>query len=570
MILPIKETKGVVNVMKTRMAPNFIVALLLLAAWFTNSPRARAADDAKVIGNTPTVPVVAATNSVAPLNPPAPTAPVVATHPAPAAVVTSFQLPLPPLLDQVVRLGQSGADEKIISAYVEKAASPYQITGNDIIRLRDLGVSPTVILALIEHSQSAETLAPQPAVPAPTVAEPAPASAANATSPATSPIPETEAAADFYSSLSPYGSWQNVPDYGWCWQPTVVVVNPSWQPYCDSGNWLWSDNGWYWNSYYSWGWAPFHYGRWYNPGSGWLWCPDRVWGSSWVSWRNSGSYCGWAPLPPGACYTAGAGWSYRGVAVGVGFGFGLGAAQFTFVAHDRFTDSRVASHAVRGDAASAAYRNTTVINNYAAGANNRVINHGVGRETIAAASRSPIRDVGVRELPRGNGPAVMPDRVTRVGNSSVVYRPGAQISVPRTTTAVQNNPALAARPTGARTGTSTAQPLSRPAAPRTSVPAGTAASRPLPNSTRNYANNSRVTPQQQNGFVAPRSAPMNGRPSRPAQSFGRSASAAPSYAAPRSAPATMSRSMPSGGGMPARGHVSQGGRSMGGSSVSRR
>ena len=83
------------------------------------------------------------------------------------------------------------------------------------------------------------------------------------------------AAADFYNSLAPYGTWVNVPDYGWCWQPTVVVVNSAWQPYCNNGCWLWTDQGWYWNSYYSWGWAPFHYGRWCQyPGYGWLWCPD--------------------------------------------------------------------------------------------------------------------------------------------------------------------------------------------------------------------------------------------------------------------------------------------------------
>src|SRR5437763_1893906 len=66
----------------------------------------------------------------------------------------------------------------------------------------------------------------------------------------------------FYSDLAPYGSWLQVDGMGWCWQPRCVVVNRAWQPYCDYGHWAYTDCGWYWQSSYSWGWAPFHYGRW--------------------------------------------------------------------------------------------------------------------------------------------------------------------------------------------------------------------------------------------------------------------------------------------------------------------
>jgi hypothetical protein len=55
-----------------------------------------------------------------------------------------------------------------------------------------------------------------------------------------------------------------------------------------------------WVSDYEWGWAPFHYGRWfYDDYEGWVWLPDTVWGPSWVSWRSGGGYYGWAPLGPG-------------------------------------------------------------------------------------------------------------------------------------------------------------------------------------------------------------------------------------------------------------------------------
>src|SRR5262249_9782957 len=154
--------------------------------------------------------------------------------------------------------------------------------------LRDLGIPQGVIMSLIEHSQSAgassvtDMVAPQnplPALPA-------------ATNVVTRPLAPSEPAAAFYSALAPYGTWLDVPGYGYSWQPSVVVIDSGWRPYCDGGYWLWSDYGWYWHSYYSWGWAPYHYGRWYCHGSyGWLWSPDHVWGPSWVCWRNSGAYC---------------------------------------------------------------------------------------------------------------------------------------------------------------------------------------------------------------------------------------------------------------------------------------
>ena len=119
--------------------------------------------------------------------------------------------------------------------------------------------------------------------------------------------------------------------YGPCWQPTVVIVNPGWQPYCDGGRWVYTDCGWYWLSGYSWGWAPFHYGRWFHHHHlGWCWQPGNAWGPSWVCWRYGGNYCGWAPLPPAAGFNAGVGLTYHGQRVNSGFGFGL-ERQFLYV-----------------------------------------------------------------------------------------------------------------------------------------------------------------------------------------------------------------------------------------------
>ena len=116
---------------------------------------------------------------------------------------------------------------------------------------------------------------------------------------------EPDAYTDFQSTLSPYGSWTDVADYGEVWTPSESAVGTGFSPYATDGHWALTDYGWTWASNYSWGWAPFHYGRWLSlTGYGWCWIPGRVWGPSWVSWRVGGGYVGWSPLPPRGYRTA--------------------------------------------------------------------------------------------------------------------------------------------------------------------------------------------------------------------------------------------------------------------------
>ena len=101
----------------------------------------------------------------------------------------------------------------------------------------------------------------------------------------------------FYDNLNG-GSWIEVGDYGYCWQPDVAVNDSTWRPYAD-GYWAYTDDGWTWVSYEDFGWATYHYGRWVKLADyGWVWRPGYEWGPAWVSWRTGGNYIGWAPLPP--------------------------------------------------------------------------------------------------------------------------------------------------------------------------------------------------------------------------------------------------------------------------------
>jgi hypothetical protein len=109
----------------------------------------------------------------------------------------------------------------------------------------------------------------------------------------------------FYDYLSDYGQWVYYPGYNYVWVPYNMA--PAWRPY-SYGRWVWTEYGWTWVSTFRWGWIPFHYGRWvFEPGFGWFWIPDTVWGPAWVSWRYGGSYIGWAPLPPRYRYDHGRG-----------------------------------------------------------------------------------------------------------------------------------------------------------------------------------------------------------------------------------------------------------------------
>jgi hypothetical protein len=121
--------------------------------------------------------------------------------------------------------------------------------------------------------------------------------------PAQVPAPPPEAQgvtqATFEATLAPYGDWITVGSYGRVWRPHAHVVGANFRPYATGGRWEYTSHGWIWRSSYSWGWAPFHYGRWFHDAyAGWVWVPDTTWGPAWVDWRVGNGYVGWAPLAP--------------------------------------------------------------------------------------------------------------------------------------------------------------------------------------------------------------------------------------------------------------------------------
>ena len=321
-------------------------------------------------------------------------------------------------VSEVVKLAESGVDESVMMAFVTNSTNPFNLSVEEIIYLNDIGVPGSVVTAMIQRDEALKGLmggaepsqvAPEAGTPAQDAPQPDTATAPPEIAPE-GPPPGDNAMLDyppppaadagysaFYDALAPYGTWVDVAGYGPCWQPTVVVANPTWRPYCDSGRWIYSDCGWYWLSGYSWGWGPFHYGRWFRHNRlGWCWAPDTVWGPSWVCWRYGGNYCGWAPLPPGAWYRPGIGLTFHGRQVSGTFGFGLGVNSFAFVQVSQFSNSHLNRHMLPPQQAAQVYNrtrgSTTIVES-----NRGVINHGIPMSRVAEATGTEVHRVAIRD-----------------------------------------------------------------------------------------------------------------------------------------------------------------------------
>lgn len=127
--------------------------------------------------------------------------------------------------------------------------------------------------------------------------------------------PEMTGAAD----LDAHGDWYETPDYGPVWFPRAVAAD--WAPY-RAGRWAWVEPwGWTWVGDESWGFAPFHYGRWAYVRGAWGWVPGTplarpVYAPALVAWVGASSAAvsapggarpavGWFPLAPREVYIPG-------------------------------------------------------------------------------------------------------------------------------------------------------------------------------------------------------------------------------------------------------------------------
>ncbi len=74
-----------------------------------------------------------------------------------------------------------------------------------------------------------------------------------------------------YYDLDAFGTWREDAERGALWTPHGLPAN--WAPY-RFGHWAWVEPwGWTWIDHASWGFAPFHYGRWTFLDGAWSWIP---------------------------------------------------------------------------------------------------------------------------------------------------------------------------------------------------------------------------------------------------------------------------------------------------------
>jgi hypothetical protein len=212
----------------------------------------------------------------------------------------------------------------------------------------------------------------------------------------------------FYDELSPYGDWVKDARYGYIWLP---AVRNDFHPYGSQGHWVMTEYGNTWVSEYDWGWAPFHYGRWYFDDyfQSWAWIPGYEWGPAWVNWRSGGGYYGWAPLGPG---------------VSINVNVGIPSFHWVFIPNRHIHHQYAYRYYTPSKNKVKIYNNTTIINNTVVYNNHNYIG-GPQRREVEKVTR---RVVPVYKVQSSNAPG----RAAVSRNEVNIYRPQVQESRERT------------------------------------------------------------------------------------------------------------------------------------------
>ncbi len=245
----------------------------------------------------------------------------------------------------------------------------------------------------------------------------------------------------FYNNLSG-GDWIEVGDYGYGWQPDIVVRNADWRPYTD-GYWAYTDYGWTWVSYEDFGWATYHYGRWARLADyGWVWFPgsDLVWGPAWVSWRFGHDYCGWAPLPPRGPEVV---YEGRPISGHVDIEFDIGPAYYNFV-DLRYIGAPVLRSHIHPVAQNITYVSETVNVTNITVKNKIVYNYGPDYDVLSRHSERPIQRLKIQRESNVNvAAAARSGELTKVQGDKLVVaaperiqKPAKQIAPPKVKTKV--------------------------------------------------------------------------------------------------------------------------------------
>jgi uncharacterized membrane protein YgcG len=181
--------------------------------------------------------------------------------PPPTAIATPATQPAPQLsygVAEVVQLAHANVSEDVIVNYVQSSGNGYGLDANQILYLKQQGVSDRVINAML--NQRSRIAAAQTAPPQSSTASSAPtATVVTPTTPAPPVssssvyvIPDTQTYNYVYSYPYSYPYYYYYPYYGWYGWPVVSI-------------------GWggYWGGYHGGYWGGWHGGGWHTGGGGW-------------------------------------------------------------------------------------------------------------------------------------------------------------------------------------------------------------------------------------------------------------------------------------------------------------
>jgi hypothetical protein len=167
---------------------------------------------------------------------------------------------------EVVKLSKAGMGETVVMAYVKNSLFSYNLSANDILYLKDAGITSPVIAAMLDHDKALRDSAAPPAAYDPQPQPGAPGSQTQALQPATAAAPQPEASVGVAAPQTVAPATVIVSQTPPPAQVEVVTVCPGpdyyWAPgyWGWSGGWIWIGGGWRVGGGYRWG--GFHGGGW--------------------------------------------------------------------------------------------------------------------------------------------------------------------------------------------------------------------------------------------------------------------------------------------------------------------
>jgi hypothetical protein len=214
-------------------------------------------------------------------------APAPPAAPSPEAVPANFS----PAVGEAVKLAQSGVGEDVVAAYVKNTQAPYNLSANDIIALRNAGISEPIVTAMLNHDKALQTQAPPPsyqqrpyipANPPSTIPNAPTAPAAPMAPPAPSVAPPPSIDNQVPLVTPPLTPSPTIPTMVEQAPPPprgeVVPVAPgpdyNWVPgyWTWNGTWIWLGGRW---GIRPWHGAAWSSGHWARHGRGYIWIGGR-------------------------------------------------------------------------------------------------------------------------------------------------------------------------------------------------------------------------------------------------------------------------------------------------------